>query len=96
MKLIKWDDATFDRIESYKRGDGMQRMQPQPARSKEAQNNDADGFGPPGTRLLWRVISKNEPYSGLESFRNGFCDHKIYDEDHQFGNNIKLTGLQVP
>ena len=46
--------------------------------------------------FLWRVISKNEPYSGLESFRNGFCDHKIYDEDHQFGNNIKLTGLQVP
>jgi hypothetical protein len=59
--MIKWDDATFDRAVSYKRGDGMQRMQPQPARSK-----DADGFGRPGTRLLWRVISKNEPYSGLE------------------------------
>jgi hypothetical protein len=47
----------------------MQRLQPQPPRSKEAQNNDANCFGRPwNATSLWRVISKNEPYSGLETF----------------------------
>jgi hypothetical protein len=73
MKSIKWNNATFDRLyaaaNAATRCNECRRIVLAAARQRGAEQGKGLGRD-----FLWRVISNNEPYSGLELFKNGTCD----------------------